>query len=108
MSHVSTLFTSLIAEAIGLSSDAFSKFFDPDQQHKLKIVKYPEVDVPDLHAEASEMDRKKWEIKRQGVGYSISLQRTQSDVLTFFLKNEKSFLGWSRVSAQYFTQSFFS
>ncbi len=68
MSHVATLFTSLIAEAIGLSPDAFSKFFDPDQQHKLKIVKYPEVDVPDLHAEASETDRKKWEIKRQGVG----------------------------------------
>ncbi|KAH8623376.1 hypothetical protein IG631_21855 [Alternaria alternata] len=68
MSHISTLFTSLIAEAIGLPSTAFEKFFDRDQQHKLKIVKYPEVDVPDLPAEASEMDRKKWEIKRQGVG----------------------------------------
>ncbi|KAH7138363.1 hypothetical protein B0J11DRAFT_13665 [Dendryphion nanum] len=68
MSHISTLFTSLIAEAIGLPADAFSKFFDEDQQHKLKIVKYPEVDVPDLPEGASEMDRKKWEIKRQGVG----------------------------------------
>ena len=48
MSHISTLFTSLIAEAIGLPSTAFEKFFDRDQQHKLKIVKYPEVDVPDL------------------------------------------------------------
>ncbi|KAF1832572.1 Clavaminate synthase-like protein [Decorospora gaudefroyi] len=68
MSHISTLFTSLIAEAIGLSPDAFNKFFDADQQHKLKIVKYPEVDVPDLSSEASEMERKKWEIIRQGVG----------------------------------------
>ncbi|KAF2112079.1 hypothetical protein BDV96DRAFT_168496 [Lophiotrema nucula] len=68
MAHISTLFTSLIAEAIGLSPDAFTKFFDDDQQHKLKIVKYPEVDVPDLPAGASELDKKKWEIKRQGVG----------------------------------------
>ncbi|KAF2127989.1 Clavaminate synthase-like protein [Dothidotthia symphoricarpi CBS 119687] len=68
MSHISTLFTSLIAEAIGLPSDAFTKFFDKDQQHKLKIVKYPEVDVPNLPENATEIDRKKWEIKRQGVG----------------------------------------
>ena len=68
MAHISTLFTSLIAEAIGLPAQAFEKFFDRDQQHKLKIVKYPEVDVGDLPAGASEMERKKWEIKRQGVG----------------------------------------
>ncbi|KAF2677618.1 Clavaminate synthase-like protein [Lentithecium fluviatile CBS 122367] len=68
MSRISMLFTSLIAEAIGLPPDSFDKFFDQDQQHKLKIVKYPEVDVPDLPAGASEIDRKRWEIKRQGVG----------------------------------------
>ncbi|KAL7780470.1 hypothetical protein CFE70_010493 [Pyrenophora teres f. teres 0-1] len=68
MSHISTLFTSLIAEAIGLAPDAFEKFFDRDQQHKLKIVKYPEVDVPELPAQASQVERKEWEIKRQGVG----------------------------------------
>ncbi|KAF2713621.1 Clavaminate synthase-like protein [Pleomassaria siparia CBS 279.74] len=68
MSHISTLFTSLIAEAIGLPPTAFNNFFDDNQQHKLKIVKYPEVDVPDLAAGASEVDRKKWEVKRQGVG----------------------------------------
>ncbi|KAH8723206.1 hypothetical protein GQ44DRAFT_620999 [Phaeosphaeriaceae sp. PMI808] len=68
MAHISTLFTSLIAEAIGLPASAFDKFFDTDQQHKLKIVKYPEVDVPDLAVDASEMERKEWEIKRQGVG----------------------------------------
>lgn len=68
MSDISTLFTSLIAEAIGLPANSFSQFFDEQQQHKLKIVKYPEVDVPDLPAAASEMDKKKWEIKRQGVG----------------------------------------
>ncbi|KAL6708825.1 hypothetical protein ACN47E_002232 [Coniothyrium glycines] len=68
MSKISMLFTSLIAEAIGLPADAFDKFFDQDQQHKLKIVKYPEVDVPDLPEHASDMERKKWDIRRQGVG----------------------------------------
>ena len=68
MSDVSMLFTSLIAEAIGLPANAFSQFFDKSQQHKLKIVKYPEVDVPDLPAGASKIDKKKWEVKRQGVG----------------------------------------
>ncbi|KAF1988675.1 2OG-Fe(II) oxygenase [Aulographum hederae CBS 113979] len=47
MSAISTFFTSLIAEAIGLPADAFTRFFDADQQHKLKIVKYPEVDCTD-------------------------------------------------------------
>lgn len=42
MSSIATLFTSLIAEAIGLPPNAFDRFFDPDQQHKLKIVKYPD------------------------------------------------------------------
>lgn len=42
MSEVSTLFTSLIAESIGLPATAFDQFFDEDQQHKLKIVKYPD------------------------------------------------------------------
>jgi isopenicillin N synthase-like dioxygenase len=68
MSHISTLFTSLIAEAIGLPATSFDKFFDANQQHKLKIVTYPEVDIPDLPSNATDMDRKKWEIKRQGVG----------------------------------------
>jgi isopenicillin N synthase-like dioxygenase len=68
MSHISNLFTSLIAEAIGLPRTAFANFFDEDQQHKLKIVKYPEVDIPDLPQNATEMDRKKWDIRRQGVG----------------------------------------
>ncbi|KAI0103513.1 Clavaminate synthase-like protein [Daldinia grandis] len=43
MGTVSIEFTSLIAEAIELPSDAFNRYFDPDQQHKLKIVKYPDV-----------------------------------------------------------------
>ncbi|TKA76822.1 hypothetical protein B0A55_04626 [Friedmanniomyces simplex] len=42
MSAVSTLFTSLIAESLDLPSTAFDRFFDADQQHKLKIVKYPD------------------------------------------------------------------
>lgn len=47
MGDVSVQFTSLIAEAVGLPPDAFDKYFDGpgavDQQHKLKIVKYPDV-----------------------------------------------------------------
>ncbi|KAI9754981.1 MAG: succinate dehydrogenase complex, subunit B [Chaenotheca gracillima] len=43
MSAVSTFFTSLVAEALGMPSTAFDKFFDKDQQHKLKIVKYPDI-----------------------------------------------------------------
>jgi len=43
MGKISIFFTSLIAEAIGLKPDAFDKYFDEDQQHKLKIVKYPDL-----------------------------------------------------------------
>ena len=42
MSTLSTDFTSLIAESLNLPSSAFDRFFDKDQQHKLKIVKYPD------------------------------------------------------------------
>ena len=42
MSVISTEFTSLIAESLSLPSTAFDRFFDEDQQHKLKIVKYPD------------------------------------------------------------------
>ncbi|KAJ6442968.1 isopenicillin N synthetase [Purpureocillium lavendulum] len=43
MGDISIYFTSLIAEAIKLPADAFAKYFDADQQHKLKIVKYPDM-----------------------------------------------------------------
>lgn len=46
MSVVSILFTSLIAESIGLSPRSFEKYFAKpiiNQQHKLKVVKYPDV-----------------------------------------------------------------
>lgn len=42
MSTLSVTFTSLIAEALLLSLTAFDRYFDRDQQHKLKIVKYPD------------------------------------------------------------------
>ncbi|KAI1811767.1 hypothetical protein GGS20DRAFT_76725 [Poronia punctata] len=45
MGRISMQFTSLIAEAIELPPDAFDRYFDDDgerQQHKLKIVKYPD------------------------------------------------------------------
>ncbi|KAL8774045.1 MAG: hypothetical protein Q9209_001153 [Squamulea sp. 1 TL-2023] len=43
MSTLSTIFTSLIAEALRLPPTAFDRFFDSDQQHKLKIIKYPDL-----------------------------------------------------------------
>ena len=42
MSTLSRSFTSLIAEALDLVPTIFDRFFDKDQQHKLKIVKYPD------------------------------------------------------------------
>ncbi|OAA54980.1 2og-Fe oxygenase family protein [Niveomyces insectorum RCEF 264] len=45
MGAVSMHFTTLVAEAIGLPPTAFARYFDPDparQQHKLKVVKYPD------------------------------------------------------------------
>ncbi|KAL8824474.1 MAG: hypothetical protein Q9191_005034 [Dirinaria sp. TL-2023a] len=58
MSAISTEFTSLIAESLLLQPTAFDRFFDSDQQHKLKIIKYP--DVSNIPEEAREA--------RQGVG----------------------------------------
>ncbi|KAI9648551.1 hypothetical protein NHQ30_003187 [Ciborinia camelliae] len=43
MGDISIFFTSLIAEAIGLPANAFERYFDEDQQHKLKVVKYPDL-----------------------------------------------------------------
>ncbi|KKY34806.1 putative naringenin 3-dioxygenase [Diaporthe ampelina] len=43
MAGVSVRFTSLVAEAVGLPPHAFDKYVGaPDQQHKLKIVRYPD------------------------------------------------------------------
>ncbi|KAL8414187.1 hypothetical protein RB594_005420 [Gaeumannomyces avenae] len=45
MGAVSMRFTSLVAEAIGLPAAAFDRYFEraaADQQHKLKVVKYPD------------------------------------------------------------------
>jgi isopenicillin N synthase-like dioxygenase len=56
MGEVAAKFLSLVAEAIGLPPNSFDQFFEPKdsrwkQQHKLKIVKYP--DVADLPAGAT-------------------------------------------------------
>ncbi|EAS34512.3 oxidoreductase [Coccidioides immitis RS] len=58
MGAISMEFISLVAEAIGLPSDAFNRFFDADQQHKLKIVKYP--DLEELGVDG--------DLEQQGVG----------------------------------------
>ena len=53
MGHMSIWFTSLCAEAIGLPVDAFDRFFDGEsQQHKLKIVKYPDLEELGIDDEA--------------------------------------------------------
>jgi isopenicillin N synthase-like dioxygenase len=62
MGDISIYFTSLIAEAIGLPSDAFNRYFDKEQQHKLKIVKYPDLEELGLWKEGDP------EIEGQGVG----------------------------------------
>ncbi|KLU84016.1 naringenin 3-dioxygenase [Magnaporthiopsis poae ATCC 64411] len=63
MGAVSMRFTSLVAEAIGLPATAFDRYFErntADQQHKLKVVKYP--DAGELGASSSPSS------PRQGVG----------------------------------------
>ncbi|CZT46980.1 related to flavonol synthase-like protein [Rhynchosporium secalis] len=62
MGEISIFFTSLIAEAIGLAPTAFNKYFDVDQQHKLKIVKYPDLKDLGLWKEGEEAP------EGQGVG----------------------------------------
>lgn len=57
MSRISIEFMSLIAEALDMPATAFDVFFDRDQQHKLKVVKYPECPHDSVKAE-----------DRQGVG----------------------------------------
>ncbi|KAI5367317.1 Putative oxoglutarate/iron-dependent dioxygenase, non-hem dioxygenase domain-containing protein [Septoria linicola] len=42
MGDISIFFTSLIAEALDMPANTFDRFFDKHQQHKLKIVKYPD------------------------------------------------------------------
>ncbi|KAL9000203.1 MAG: hypothetical protein Q9169_001105 [Polycauliona sp. 2 TL-2023] len=61
MSTLSITFTSLIAEALHLPPTAFSRFFDQDQQHKLKIVKYPDLASLPLVDQQSQQ-------QQQGVG----------------------------------------
>jgi isopenicillin N synthase-like dioxygenase len=51
MGDIATYFTSLIAEAIGLQPTAFEKYCGGNQCHKLKIVKYPDLQELGLKGE---------------------------------------------------------
>lgn len=65
MGSISIGFTSLIAEAISLPADAFDRYFDAEpqqQQHKLKIVKYPDLAELGIHKEGG------GDVQGQGVG----------------------------------------
>jgi isopenicillin N synthase-like dioxygenase len=63
MGDISMEFMALVAEAIGLQPDAFERFFDEAQQHKLKIVKYPDLKELGMEGEA------------QGVGMIFEISR---------------------------------
>lgn len=66
MAGVSVRFTSLVAEAVGLPRGAFDKYVgDPEQQHKLKIVRYPDAGELGLGDGGDGEDD---EASRQGVG----------------------------------------
>jgi isopenicillin N synthase-like dioxygenase len=52
MGAISMKFISLVAEAIGLPANSFDRFFDEAQQHKLKIVKYPDLAELGMEGEA--------------------------------------------------------
>ncbi|PFH60337.1 hypothetical protein XA68_11114 [Ophiocordyceps unilateralis] len=77
MGAMSTYFTSLIAEAIQLPADAFDKYFDLDQQHKLKIVKYPDLG----------------ELGRSGDGHGQGVGPHKDSMLTSYLLQATSHRG---------------
>jgi isopenicillin N synthase-like dioxygenase len=77
MGAISIYFTSLIAEAIKLPGDAFNKYFDQDQQHKLKIVKYPDMG----------------ELGRQGQGQGQGVGPHKDSMLTSYLLQATSHRG---------------
>lgn len=65
MGAMSLRFTALVAEAVGLAPDAFDRYFDrPRQQHKLKIVRYP--DASELNNDKK--DGNNQQQQQQGVG----------------------------------------
>lgn len=69
MGAVSMRFTSLIAEAVGLPPDAFDRYFETpkeQQQHKLKVVRYP--DATELSGQGGAEEGGKAEGGSQGVG----------------------------------------
>lgn len=82
MGEISIYFTSLIAEAIELPANAFNKYFDKDQQHKLKIVKYP--DVGTLGNEGKEGNQGVGPHKDSSMSPPFPISFYQTDKLTPF------------------------
>lgn len=62
MGPVSIHFVSLIAQALGLEADAFAHLFEAQQQHKLKVVRYP-----DVNEVKEEVEGIKGGIKQEGI-----------------------------------------
>lgn len=76
MGELSTFFTTLIAESLSLPPAAFNRFFDNPQQHKLKIVKYPDT-APDSSSSLS--------YSSQGQGQGQGVGPHKDSMLTSYL-----------------------
>ena len=68
MSTLSQRFTSLIAESLYLPAEGFSLFFDEDQQHKLKIVRYPDAAALPPTSTRTGISKSNSKSQSQGVG----------------------------------------
>lgn len=88
MSHLSREFTSLIAESLLLPPTAFDRFFDADQQHKLKIVKYPDVSQTPSSSSSTpgqDQDQDKDQVANQVAGQGQGVGPHKDSMLTSYL-----------------------
>ncbi|KAL1643960.1 hypothetical protein SLS58_004635 [Diplodia intermedia] len=81
MSQLSTRFTALIAEALGLDAGAFDRYFDEHQQHRLKIIKYPDLSRPKQQQEQEQEQERELAKNEQALG-----AHKDSQVMTFILQ----------------------
>jgi isopenicillin N synthase-like dioxygenase len=82
MSHLSLVFKSLVAEAIGLPANAFEEFFKPNQQCKMKLIAYP--DTAELTNKSSIAKADETPGTQQGCG-----PHRDSDLLTYIYQATK-------------------
>ncbi|KAG5357937.1 1-aminocyclopropane-1-carboxylate oxidase-like protein 8 [Yarrowia sp. B02] len=81
MGPVSINFVSLIAQALGLEADAFAHLFEEKQQHKLKVVRYPDVEEVQEQVEGGKKPRvKKEPIKQEPEEPVVNIKVKQENV----------------------------